>query len=315
MNTRPRVLDARFRTRRWTAAVALSLAASLAATACGSDDKSSDATTADESASSTPADVETSAETDAFCQSTDALVSQISTLAAAGTDLSSLASAVNGINTTGAQLASAKPADAAAVAVCMQAVSAALTAAANGTSTATTVADGPATTVAGGTDSSNPEVQAFCTSADELATQLQQVMADPTSGDVADLTTKAQELATQATTLMTANPADVAAVTACLQRLTAALTPGAPGGPGATPTTVAGAPDGAPSAAVEEFCANAEALGQQLKDAIANPASADVAAITAQATELSTQAQQLITANPADAARISECVTKLNPTG
>ena len=53
-----------------------------------------------------------------------------------------------------------------------------------------TVAPGDAGT------SANPEVAAFCKSADELAVEFKKVMADPASGDVTALTAKATELST-----------------------------------------------------------------------------------------------------------------------
>ena len=84
-------------------------------------------------------------------------------------------------------------------------------------------------------------------------------------------------------------------------------------------TTAAGsgvtaAPTGG-NADVEAFCTSAEDLGKQLKAAIANPSGADVAGITAKATELATKAVALSAANPSDTARINECAAKLNPTG
>jgi hypothetical protein len=67
------------------------------------------------------------------------------------------------------------------------------------------------------------------------------------------------------------------------------------------------------SAEVDAYCTQAEELGQQLKDAMANPTGADVAAITADAQELTAAAAALATANPDDAARITECSQLLAP--
>jgi len=294
-------------------ALLVTLGVSIAVTACGSDDSSSDGAGTDVTIGADDPAV------GAFCNGTEALIGQIGTIATAGGDLSTLTGAVDAINTSGAALVSATPAAATAVSACMQAVSAALTSAATGIAPAgpTTVAgDTPETptTIAGDTTSANPDVQVFCAGADELAAELAQMMADPASANAAELAAKVTELTNSATTLMTANPADVPAITECLQRISAALTPGAPGGPGAPSTTVAATPGGDASGDVEAFCTSAEELGQQLKDAMANPAGADVAAITAQATELSNQAQALIAASPEAAARISECLSKLNPT-
>jgi len=302
-------------TSRRALALVLTLGVGIGVTACGSDAGSSSAAPATIGADD-PA-------VSGFCTSTDALVSQISALAAAGGDLSTLSAAVDAINTSGKTLVAAKPGAVGAIGTCMQQVSTALATAASGgvPASPTTIAGdtptdpGTPTTVAGGTSSANPDVQAFCTKADELTAALGKAMADPTSADAAALTAQAQQLATDATTLMTANPSEIQAITECLQRITATLTPGgAPTIPGAAPTTVAATPGGDASGDVEAFCTAAEQLGQQLKDAIANPTGADVAAITAKAQELSAQAQALLTSHPEASARISECISKLNPT-
>ena len=65
---------------------------------------------------------------------------------------------------------------------------------------------------------------------------------------------------------------------------------------------------------VEEFCQQAEELGQQLQDAIDDPTSADAAAITQQASELSASAAELTSANPDDVDRINECAAQLSVT-
>ncbi|MGB8860739.1 MAG: hypothetical protein WCC60_15885 [Ilumatobacteraceae bacterium] len=86
----------------------------------------------------------------------------------------------------------------------------------------TTTAAAPGGDVA----SSNPDVVAFCQKADDLAAEFKKVMADPTSGDVNALTTTAGELTAQATALSSASPADAQAVSACLQKMSAAMTGG-----------------------------------------------------------------------------------------
>lgn len=65
---------------------------------------------------------------------------------------------------------------------------------------------------------------------------------------------------------------------------------------------------------VEEFCTQAEELGQQLQDAIDDPTSADAAEITQQASELSASAAELTSANPDDVDRINECAQALSVT-
>lgn len=98
-----------------------------------------------------------------------------------------------------------------------------------------------------------------------------------------------------------------------------ATTAAACGSDDAKPTapTAAPAADGesGTSAEVTDYCTKATELGQQLKNAMADPASADAAGITAKAAELSTSAAALIAANPNDSAKINECLVKLNPTG
>jgi len=84
---------------------------------------------------------------------------------------------------------------------------------------------------------------------------------------------------------------------------------------GGTDTTAASNGDSGSNADVEAFCTSAADLGQKLKDAMANPAGADVAAITAQATDLASKAAALSSAHPEDVDRINECAAKLNPTG
>lgn len=61
------------------------------------------------------------------------------------------------------------------------------------------------------------------------------------------------------------------------------------------------------SGAADKFCAETKDLTVKLKAMIANPAGADAAALTASATKLSTDAAALISANPADSAKIQAC--------
>jgi len=72
--------------------------------------------------------------------------------------------------------------------------------------------------------------------------------------------------------------------------------------------------DSGASAEVEDYCTQAEELGQQLQDAIDDPTSADAAAITQQASELTAAAAELTTTNPDDADRIGECSQLLSVT-
>lgn len=85
-----------------------------------------------------------------------------------------------------------------------------------------------------------------------------------------------------------------------------------------TETTAADSGDsgdtGGASAEVEDYCTQAEELGQQLQDAIDDPTSADAAEITQQASELTAAAAELTTANPDDADRIAECSQLLSVT-
>ena len=91
------------------------------------------------------------------------------------------------------------------------------------------VAGAPADTTAGAGDagtSANPDVAAFCKSADELAVEFKKVMADPASGDVTALSATATELSTKAATLSAASPADATAISECLKKMSTAMTGG-----------------------------------------------------------------------------------------
>jgi len=63
--------------------------------------------------------------------------------------------------------------------------------------------DAPADTEATGDESgeANAEVEAFCTQVDEFVAAMDEVLADPSSGDVAEITAQGQDLAAAATEL------------------------------------------------------------------------------------------------------------------
>ena len=65
----------------------------------------------------------------------------------------------------------------------------------------------------------------YAMSARGLAEQLSQAMADPSSGDMAALSTQAQEMGAKAAELSTANPESVNDIAACSAKVTEALTP------------------------------------------------------------------------------------------
>ncbi len=73
----------------------------------------------------------------------------------------------------------------------------------DGDSPADTEADAPADTEAAGDESgeANAEVEAFCTQVDEFVAAMDEVLADPSSGDVAEITAQGQDLAAAATDL------------------------------------------------------------------------------------------------------------------
>ena len=68
---------------------------------------------------------------------------------------------------------------------------------------------------------------------------------------------------------------------------------------------------GTGNAAVDAFCKQADDLAVKLKAVIADPASADAAAVTASAAKLSTDAASLIGSNPSEADQINACTKKL----
>ena len=63
--------------------------------------------------------------------------------------------------------------------------------------------DAPAGTEASGEESSgsNPDVEAFCDEVDAFVAAMEEVLADPSSGDAAALATQGQDLAASATEL------------------------------------------------------------------------------------------------------------------
>jgi hypothetical protein len=75
-------------------------------------------------------------------------------------------------------------------------------------------------------------------------------------------------------------------------------------------TSEAGGESGG-SSEVEEYCAEAEELGDELAKVMADPTSGDVAALTAQANELVAAAAALSSANADDVDRITECSEKI----
>ena len=75
----------------------------------------------------------------------------------------------------------------------------------------------------GGESSGNAEVDEYCQQAEELAEELKKVMADPTSGDVAALTTQANDLVAAAAALVTASPDDVDRINECSAKITEGL--------------------------------------------------------------------------------------------
>lgn len=78
-------------------------------------------------------------------------------------------------------------------------------------------------TVGGDEASDNAEVAEFCAAADELAASIEDVLSDPTSGDIADLTQQASDLAGQSDDLIAANPEDTEEINACAERVSDAV--------------------------------------------------------------------------------------------
>lgn len=67
------------------------------------------------------------------------------------------------------------------------------------------------------------DVAAFCDEADAFADEYAAVLADPASGDINALVARSQALTVRATEIIAAQPAESAAVTACLEKMTAAI--------------------------------------------------------------------------------------------
>ena len=68
---------------------------------------------------------------------------------------------------------------------------------------------------------------------------------------------------------------------------------------------------GSGNAAVDAFCKQADDLAVKLKAVLADPASADAAAVTASAAKLTTDAAALAGSNPSDVDKINACTKKL----
>lgn len=74
-----------------------------------------------------------------------------------------------------------------------------------------------------GSSSDNADVQAYCDQAAKVADELKKVMADPTSGDMAALSTEATELVAKAAQLSSANADDVDEINRCSALLSEAV--------------------------------------------------------------------------------------------
>lgn len=75
----------------------------------------------------------------------------------------------------------------------------------------------------GASSSDNADVRAYCDQAEQVADELKQVMADPTSGDMAALSQEATELVSAAAQLVSANADDVDEINRCSALLTEAV--------------------------------------------------------------------------------------------
>ncbi|MFN8024755.1 MAG: hypothetical protein U0Q03_24710 [Acidimicrobiales bacterium] len=78
----------------------------------------------------------------------------------------------------------------------------------------------------GGGSGTNPDVEAYCSSAEDLADEFQKLMADPASGDVAAVTAAATELTQKAAALVSAHAEDTARINECTEKLTTAMAGG-----------------------------------------------------------------------------------------
>lgn len=63
---------------------------------------------------------------------------------------------------------------------------------------------------------------------------------------------------------------------------------------------------------VDAFCQSADELAAEFEKVMADPASGDVAALTASATELTNEATALSTGSPEDAAKVAECLGRIS---
>jgi len=294
------------------------LAAAIAITLAACSDNSESSTTA-------VADDGPSAEVTSFCASTTALAGQIAALLAdpAGGDLAALNAQAQAISITAKALVATHQTEAATISACVSTVTAAI----NGTGpvggSVTTLAGEPG----GGGASTNPDVQAFCASADALAAQLSAVIADPTkAGELAALSAQVQTLATQAAALITASPADAQAVTDCAQKMADALLPGGGVPPPATvaldttvvpdvtvaPVTTAAGGATSSNPDVIAYCASADAIAAQLAAVMADPTKAgDLVALSAQVQDLIASSVALSSTDPADTAAVQACTDRI----
>jgi|GEM_PF-4871164 len=80
---------------------------------------------------------------------------------------------------------------------------------------------------------------------------------------------------------------------------------------GDTDTTEAGGGESSGNADVAAYCEEARALAAELKDVMSDPTSGDMAALSAQATELVNAAAQLSSASPDDVDEINACSAEI----
>jgi hypothetical protein len=79
-----------------------------------------------------------------------------------------------------------------------------------------------------------------------------------------------------------------------------------------TPADTAGGDVASGNPEVTAFCEAADKVAEEFKKVMADPASGDVAALTASATELTTKATALSASSPADANAISACLQNMS---
>lgn len=76
-----------------------------------------------------------------------------------------------------------------------------------------------------GESSGNPDVAAYCEDAEELAAELEEVLADPANADTADVMARATDLSNSAQELISANAEDADEISECSQVLAEAMNP------------------------------------------------------------------------------------------